>query len=186
MFEEHTVKPEDLLSSKYRALLQERYTRAGWGGGGYHHVDVVAEFAMQTLSTSILDYGCGRGTLAQALAVRLRDRGTPFAAHDIREYDPGILGKDSLPTPADLVVATDVLEHIEPDKVDVTLKFIRSLAKQGAFFIIATVPAREILGDGSNAHRTIQPDDWWLDKISSAGFTQGRFERRKGLWVWCQ
>ena len=34
---------------------------------------------------------------------------------EIKEYDPAIPGKDSLPEPADIVVCSDVLEHIEPN-----------------------------------------------------------------------
>jgi 2-polyprenyl-3-methyl-5-hydroxy-6-metoxy-1,4-benzoquinol methylase len=164
-----------LCSPEYRALLRERYTRPGWGGSGYHHAEEVTTFASMIGARTVLDFGCGRGTLKPALPSWL----------DAREYDPGVVGKDVLPEKADLVVATDVLEHVETDRVDVTLRHLRSLALRGSFFIIALTEARERLADGRNAHLTIRPATWWLDRLVASGHVVHRSARRKGLFVWC-
>jgi hypothetical protein len=173
---------DDLISPRYLALLRERYQRSGWGASGYHHASEIVRFANYLGAGNILDYGCGRGTLKPAI----QSFSDEHVSHDVREFDPGIFGKDGLPQQADLVVATDVLEHVEPDYLDVTLRYLRVLACRGAFFIIALSPSRETLGDGTNAHLIIESRDWWLDKLRQARFTILSEQIRKGLWVWCR
>ena len=174
-------KFDDLVTPAYKALLRERYTRPGWGASGHHHAEDVATFAFEIGAESILDYGCGRGTLKK----RFTDTVTPIARFDVREYDPGIIGKDARPEPADLVVSTDVLEHIEPDRLYPTLHFIKRFSLKGTFLIVALSPAKEILADGRNAHLIVEPAKWWLEMLRGAGFDVVRHEVRKGLRAWC-
>lgn len=171
-----------LITPEYQALLRERYTRPHWGGGGYHHVRDMARFARQLGATRILDYGCGRGTFKKAF-LALPDIPKNY---DVREYDPGIIGKDARPAPADLVVCTDVMEHVEPKFLQPTLKFIRRLSIRGTYFIIAWSPSRTKLADGRNAHLIVQHPAWWLDVVENAGFNIIEFQVRKGLRLWCQ
>jgi predicted TPR repeat methyltransferase len=173
------MKIDDLTTPEYRALLRERYTRKGWGASGYHHAEEVICYAAQIGATTVLDYGCGRGTLKQRI-------GSLAPGMNVREYDPGIVGKDAVPEPADLLVATDVLEHVEPDLLDETLRFMRTLARKGAFLIIATSLAKETLADGRNAHLIVQKSEWWMAKIEEVGFRVIDATRRKGFWVWCR
>jgi hypothetical protein len=102
------------------------------------------------------------------------------------EYDPGIPGKDHLPKPADLVVCTDVLEHIEPELLDGVLRHLYLLAGRGAYLVIATRLARELLPDGRNAHLIVQEPPWWLAKLKAQGWRKLRHEQRKGLCVWLE
>lgn len=164
---------QQVCSKDYKALLQERYTRPGWGASGYSWANVVKGFAEQLGAKSILDYGCGRGTLKQAMA-----------GWDVREYDPGIIGKDVLPEPADLVVATDVLEHIEPDKLGHVLTHIRGLARKGVFLNIAMGPAKEVLADGRNAHLIQQQPKWWDEQLAKAWLWPSQKAVAKGYNVW--
>lgn len=106
---------------------------------------------------SILDFGCGKGTLAAALA----DKG-----HAVSEYDPAIPGKDATPEPAELVIAGDVLEHIEPDCLDAVLAELNRLTKRKLVVIIDTGPARKTLPDGRNAHLIIESAAWWGAKLA--------------------
>lgn len=109
-------------------------------------------------STDILDYGCGKSTLQQQL---------PFK---IQQYDPAVPKYSTLPDPADIVVCTDVLEHIEPDNLGNVLLHIHSLAKKAAFLVIATRPAKKILEDGRNAHLIVKDMVWWLGALKECGF----------------
>jgi len=110
----------------------------------------------QLLNTrDILDYGCGQRTLEQAL-------GFP-----IRNYDPAIPGLDTPPEPADLVVCTDVLEHIEPECLDDVLDDLRRVTRKVGFFVIANRPAKKILPDGRNAHLIQEGIDWWRPRIAA-------------------
>jgi len=165
---------DDLTSPDYKRQLQKKHAGMKWGRSGNSHADTVIDFAAAMKATSVLDYGCGRGTLKAAVP-KLK----------VLEYDPGIPGKDDLPKPADIVVSTDVLEHIEPDKVNRVLRHQYQLARKGGFFVIALSASREVLPDGRNAHLLIQSPDWWLEKLKESGWQIMRHELRKGLYVWC-
>lgn len=106
---------------------------------------------------SILDFGCGKGTLGAALA----EKGITIA-----EYDPAIPGKDIEPAPADLVICGDVLEHIEPECLDAVLAELKRLAKRKLIVIIDTAPAKKTLPDGRNAHLIIKDAAWWGARLS--------------------
>jgi len=123
---------------------------------------------------SILDYGCGECTLRPAIK-KLGFKGF------IGEYDPARFGKEAPPKPADLVVCTDVMEHVEPELIDNVLRHVRGLTGKGCFMVVATRPANKILPNGENAHLSIQPADWWLARIAQSGFKIIRSEeKRKG------
>lgn len=165
----------DLASEDYRKQLQDKHSTAVWGKHGHSHAPEVLAFLKQIGGRSVLDYGCGRATLAKSLP-----------GVKTFEYDPGIVGKDHMPKIADLVVCTDVLEHIEPDRLDGVMRHIYLLASRGAYFVIATRPARELLPDGRNAHLIIEPPEWWIEQLHRHGWTNIRSEQRKGLCVWAQ
>jgi hypothetical protein len=166
---------DDLHSEAYRQQLQQKHATMKWGKSGNSHAPEVTALARELGARSVLDYGCGRGTLKPALP-------------DLKvfEYDPGIPGKDHLPKPADLVVCTDVLEHIEPELLDGVLRHLYLLAGRGAYLVIATRLARELLPDGRNAHLIVQEPPWWLAKLKAQGWRKLRHEQRKGLCVWLE
>jgi hypothetical protein len=164
-----------LRSPDYARLLQQKHASKKWGADGHSHADAVREFAARLGATSLLDYGCGRGTLRAALPDL-----------KVMEYDPGIVGKDKMPKPAPLVVCTDVLEHIEPDRLGNVLQHLFLLAGRGAYLVIATRPARELLPDGRNAHLIVQEPAWWLAELQKQPWREVRHEIRKGLCVWLE
>lgn len=166
-------EPDELASSAYRKQLVRKHAGMAWGKHGHSHAPEIKEFADAIGASSVLDYGCGRATLKAAVP-----------GLKVLEYDPGIPGKDGLPKPADLVVATDVLEHIEPDRLDTVLTHIFNLAGKGVYLVIATRPAREILPDGRNAHLIVEGGDWWLERLGMLPWSIVRHEQRKGFNVW--
>ena len=140
-----------LISPQYvndNLAMHERL--ANYGAYGSRWADRVRAIAARTGSCDVLDYGCGKGTLAKAL--------TDLT---VREYDPAIPGKDALPASADLVVCTDVLEHIEPDCIDEVIAHIGRLTRTAAFLNISTRLAAKSLDDGRNAHLIVQDAAWW-------------------------
>lgn len=166
------------LSDEYKKVLVATHAACkGWGTGGKYYPAIVSQFADALWAKSILDYGCGQGVLKE----RLSGLGSGL---DVREYDPGIAGKDGPPQSADLVVCTDVLEHVEPEYVDAALTHMRTLARKGLFAVIALSPANLILTDGRNAHLTVQPAEWWLAKLRANGFHIDDHKCPKGLHVW--
>lgn len=97
-----------------------------YGVGGKKHKEVVLKLARALDTHSIMDYGCGKGTLANHL---------PFP---IWEYDPAIPGKDRVPRPADLVVCFNVLEHVEPQMLDNVLGDLVRCSRKCVFAVIET------------------------------------------------
>lgn len=161
----YRLQPEDLISPAYRALLNRAHVEMNWAGSGHKRADAVQQFADEIGAKAILDYGCGQGLLSKVLAERGRR---------VINYDPGLPGSVGLPKLTHLVVCSDVLEHIEPDKLDNVLQHLHALAALGAYFVIATRPANKNLPDGQNAHLIVKDADWWLEKINAVGWKHAR------------
>lgn len=170
-----------LISDEYREQLRQLHASArGMGHSGRKHASEILAVTRAMSAGSILDYGCGAGTLATAL----RAQDWPFT---IYEYDPAIAGKSTAPGMADVVVCTDVLEHVEPECLDQVLAHLRRLTCIAAFFVISTVPAHKTLPDGRNAHLIVESPDWWRDRIFKAGFSiRSRFIRADADGVVCE
>lgn len=164
-------KPE-LISVEYRKLNEELHkSNLAYGVGGGKHADAVLAMAEKMVKPSILDYGAGKGYLAKALPM------------PIWEYDPAIPGKDESPRPADLVVCTDVLEHIEPDKLRYVLDDIRRCTKQFAYLTINTAPAQKTLADGRNAHLIQKDAKWWKSKLEKFFVVQRLWQVGSEIYV---
>lgn len=134
----------------------------GYGGKGNRWAAAVIWVASRFGCGSVLDYGCGEGKLRARLledAPRL----------DVREYDPRIPGKQDRARVsfADLVVCTDVLEHVEPEKIGNVLRDIDTLARRAVFLVVCLRPSNKRLSDGvTNAHRLVRSKAWWEAKLS--------------------
>jgi hypothetical protein len=145
-----------LITPEYRkANKQLHEDKPEYGTSSGRWGKTVAEIANTFGAEYILDYGCGKGELKWAL------ENSPF----VREYDPCIEGKDKTPDPQDMVVCTDVLEHIEPELIDNVLDDLRRVTLKVGFFVIDTEPAIKTLPDGRNAHLIQEKQEWWLPKI---------------------
>lgn len=149
-----------LISPEYLALNEQLHAdREDYGARGHTWAHNIERMASDRNCASILDYGCGKGFLAGSL------RFSSVFPCDVREYDPAIPGKDAEPKPADLVACFDVLEHVEPDKIDAVLDHLRRLSQKVCVFSICTVPASKTLADGRNAHVLLRPADWWAERL---------------------
>jgi hypothetical protein len=146
-------RPE-LISAAYRSLnAQLHHANMAYGVGGGEHATVVKKIVTKLGAQSVLDYGCGKGYLAHAL---------PFP---IWEYDPAIPEKAQAPRPADVVVCTDVLEHVEPEKLPAVLGDLQRCIKQVGYLVIHTGPAAKTLPDGRNAHLIQQAAPVWETEL---------------------
>ncbi len=145
-----------LISEDYRKQLEKAHKEESWGTTGQNYAKVT--LALSQDCNSILDYGCGKMTLAKAIN-QLDPRKPVFG------YDPAIPEHSKKPGKHDFIVSTDVFEHIEPDYVDNVLIHIRSIMRKKGLFVISTVKAFKILEDGRNAHLIVEPLSWWAAKI---------------------
>jgi 2-polyprenyl-3-methyl-5-hydroxy-6-metoxy-1,4-benzoquinol methylase len=142
-----------LISEGYRQLNKDLHGGGSYGQRGDRWLKAVQHLIEKVRPETILDYGCGQGALG-------RDLGRPIA-----EYDPAIEGKDRLPAAADLVVCTDVIEHVEPECIDEVLDHLQSVTKKCLFAVISTRPAAKVLADGRNAHLIVESWEWWKNKL---------------------
>jgi hypothetical protein len=100
---------------------------------------------------SILDYGCGK------------------AKHHPKEwnaikYDPAIQDYQNKPQDKyDLVISTDVLEHIPVENLKQTIDEIFGYSNKWVFVSVCCRKAEAILPNGYNAHATIESAKWWRD-----------------------
>lgn len=103
---------------------------------------------------TILDFGCGKGTLKQELKL------------DIDEYDPAIPGKETIPKNTyDLIITTDVLEHLYITEIPTICEEFLLLRPKRMLHFINTAEAKQILPDGTNAHKTIKNGTWWKNML---------------------
>lgn len=156
-----------LISEAYRAEQKLLHRSGDYGRSGAKWLDRVLEIFDGLEATDVLDYGCGKGFLGQAL----RENGV--VCYD---YDPAMDGK-TYAKPADLVVCTDVMEHIEPVSLQAVLMHLIEVTKVALFVAISTRPAGKKLSSGKNAHLIIQPCQWWREQFDQAGF------RVKKIWI---
>lgn len=160
------IQPREVISPAYRGLQVELHARPeAYGDTGARWAPAVRDLVAQFQAVSVLDYGCGEGTLKRALSAL-------YGKHlRIDEYDPAVEGKDAWPVFADLVVSTDVLEHVEPDRLPVVLRHLKQLARKAVFAVVSTRAAERTLRDGRNAHLIVEPAEWWQAQFEAAGFT---------------
>lgn len=156
-----------LITDGYRALNTELHARhGGYGSKGRSWAPRVATLALELQARTLLDYGCGKGSLAVALA-----QIPEFAAAGVlvAEYDPAIPGKDAAPAPADLVVCTDVLEHVEPECIDDVIADLERLTLKACLVAVACRPGKRVLADGRPDHLTVEPPAWWRKRFVRVG-----------------
>lgn len=136
----------------------------------------IRELVRLTGAKTVLDYGSGKGQqydpLDRAGRERLGGADSVIAYWDVCEvrcYDPFYEPYSRLPEERfDAVVCTDVLEHCPEEDMDWILEEIFGYASKFVFAVIACYPAEKRLPDGSNAHCTIRPAQWWRGRISAA------------------
>ena len=148
-----------LITPDYLKQQQQLHVeRDDYGVASVSFASIVTRIIDQTHSRTVLDYGAGKGRLAQAI--------TPKLAVEVTMYDPAI---PELADPAegqfDLVCCIDVLEHIEPECLENVLDALQGHTGFYTFLSVHTGPAKKTLPDGRNAHLIQERPEWWLRKF---------------------
>lgn len=173
-----------LITPEYVKEQKKLHLSPDYGNqAGQKHAYLVAGIALLEDCELILDYGCGKGTLKKELdRIVPCDYGKiPFECY---EYDPAIPGKDFEPSPANLVVCLDVMEHIEPQCLDDVIKHIKKLTLKFLFVDVSTKFTHHYhLSDGRNAHLIVNDDAWWKELFTRHGFKVLR-EWNTGIKAW--
>jgi len=150
-----------LISAEYlkqNKILHERSVE--FGASGFRWVDEVVRLVTEHKFETVLDYGAGKGLLRKGVMSRLPNL-------TFQNYDPAIPRWSADPKPADLLVCTDVVEHIEPERLQDVLDHMARLTLSYCLITGATRPATKKLPDGRNAHLIQENFAWWLEQLSS-------------------
>jgi len=137
------------IIEQYRQLHEHKHY--GWESEleATKYAAIISERGVNT----VLDYGSGQSRLAYMLPC------------EGKRYDPAIEGIDTPPEePVDMILCTDVLEHIPDEDLDEVFANIAKLADT-ALFVIHLGKAKNKLPNGDNCHCTVMPEDWWFERI---------------------
>ena len=70
------------------------------------------------------------------------------------------------PEASDMTVCVDVMEHIEPEKLEAVLDHIADKTNKILYFKVCMLPSHNKFKNGQNLHLIIENKDFWLDKLS--------------------
>jgi len=166
------------ISAAYRAMQAKLHAgNPNYGVASVHFAPLVAQVARANGVRQLLDYGAGKGRLAETLPQHLKE---PVV---VTPYDPAIEAWSATPQPADMVTCIDVLEHIEPDCLDAVLDDLKRVTRRIGLFTVHTGPAVKVLADGRNAHLIQQPPSWWLPRLMERFELIAFNKMEQGFWV---
>lgn len=159
-------------------LEEDKYVRA-WKEDKYRINSPgmrIIELAFKELGMksgeTVIDFGCGCGRPAKWF----QNQGLIVSAVDIAHncLDPGLINEldfvianlwDLPPMYAKYGYCTDVMEHIPPNYVDITLKNIKRSCDK-VFFQIATFKHNFRTNTfNEELHLTVMPAGWWKEKL---------------------
>jgi hypothetical protein len=153
-----------MISNEYKKILTDIHDSSPFGKRSKLPAHLES-FIEEINPNSILDFGCGKGRLVSTLTEK-------YPTKLISGYDPGNTSYDrSLDdVNVDLLISSDVLEHIEPEYLDETLKYLSTKSRY-IYHLIALSPAKLILPDGRNAHLILESNVWWREKFLDLNYT---------------
>jgi len=127
-------------------------------------------------SKTLLDYGCGKAipySKKECKSIGLRKPVQELCnLNSFDLYDPAYPKYNKLSKKKyDIVVCTDVMEHIAEQDIDYVLKDILSHSKKTVFLNISCQPALKHFKKGKfkgqNVHVSVFHGTWWSDKVKN-------------------
>jgi len=122
--------------------------------------EAIKEIIYCTDSKTLLDYGSGKGY--QYTNLKFHE----YWEVDVDMYDFGVEGIDVLPDKSyDGVIALRLLDLVPEDELDEVLTNIFARAKKFVFIALHNLPPRKYFPDGKHIGVTLEPLQWWEEKI---------------------
>jgi len=148
---------KDYIASEYRRLhAANKFS----GACLQKHLPEIKALIGEYDCKSVLDYGCGKATSHKKAGLS-----------NVMLYDPYYEPYSKKPTEDmlfDMVICTDVMEHVPEDEVGRTLHDLINYTNKVLFLAISTKPAKKTFANGENVHLTVKPEEWWESMLSTA------------------
>mgnify|MGYP003150940010 FL=1 len=136
-----------------------------------NHITSIGDLIKKHNVKSLLDYGSGKGYLYtnefKIVNPKLKEPlQKMWKIDNLKCYDPGYKEHSEYPTDTyDMVISTDVIEHIPEEDLTWFINDIFSLSKKFVYLNIACYPALKHFKDGTNVHVSIFSPQDWIDFI---------------------
>lgn len=147
------------------------YREMAAGGANFHGLSLLTHKVgigklIRTYKVStVLDWGCGRGDPYRGPHKIWREWGVKW--FDVWLYDPSFPTHDKPPPSEkkfDLVICSDVLEHVPEADVDAFVTNLFAHARTVVWASVCCRPAKKTFPTtGENLHVTVKPLQWWID-----------------------
>ena len=137
------------------------YSLAKW-------INIIKKIIEENNCKSLIDYGCGKAILYNNKItidnIKYNNVKDFWKIKDCFLYDPAIDIYDNYPKDkSDIVICTDVIEHIPEEDVITFIDDIYNLAHNSVFIVIATMPASKYFENGKNIHICLKSKDEWKE-----------------------
>jgi len=150
------------------------------GSSLFKFVPYIARVVEDNRVETILDYGCGKAFFwkwpyCNAILNRTQKSLTTTL------YDPAIERRNVLPKGRfDLVICTDVLEHLHPDDTKEIVKRLIHYTRRHLFCCIGLTPAKKVFPDGTNLHTNLHSQEWWEELFAKE---IQNYENKHGTYI---
>lgn len=157
-------EPQWKDARQYRKLYHGLKIRPN---SGPRYVGDLSKILTENKIQSVWDYGCG----VNALLIKLIKKKHPDV--QITGYDPAILDSKELiqnyitDEPVEMIVSTDCLEHLRKEELEECFEYWKRKNPKYIFIGTVSTPARKLLPNQTNAHKTIKPKIWWINFVQS-------------------
>jgi len=164
------------LINQYKILHNEKDNYGSAASSFKYYFKDILELIRSNDLKKILDFGCGKGVLVK----KLNSQNVNCIG-----YDPAVENFKSFPSDIDdfdLVVSTDVFEHLNENCMTEEFDLIKSCNPKFLYFNIATNTAVNKLPNGINCHTIVKKHSWWEEKITTefSNFTITKKELLQG------
>ncbi len=146
-------------------------TEPKYDGPVKYKLNIVLEWVKKNGFGEVLDVGCGRGHYLKLFRENnIKATGlepSKYITDNLKDYkiiNDDIVGFSEYSKSWEALICMDVLEHIEPDKIDENLKALSTLSKHA----LLGIANHSDIWHGVELHLIQQKPLWWKDKLTES------------------